>query len=61
MVMYDNKFETKGKKIWTKGKIEAQLKQQIWISWWRGSIFSLFTVIEKYSFCTRNNVPYFFA
>ena len=59
--MHDNEFETKEKKIWTKGKIEAQHKQQIWISWWRDFIFSLFAVIEKYSFYTRNNVPYFFA
>ena len=59
--MYDNEFETKEKKIWTKGKIEAQHKQQIWNSWWRGFIFSLFAVIEKYSFYTRNNAPYFFA
>ena len=59
MVMYDNEFETKEKKIWTKGKIEAQHKQQIWISWWRDLIFSLFAVIEKNSFYTRNNVPLF--
>ena len=59
--MYDNEFETKEKKIYTKGKIEAQHKQQIWNSWWRGFIFSLFAVIKKYSFYTWNNVPYFFA
>ena len=61
MVMYDNEFETKEKKIWTKGKTEAQHKKRIWISWWRDLIFSLFAVIEKYSFYTRNNVLYFFT
>ena len=49
------------KKIWTKGKTEPQHKQQIPISWWRGLIFSLFAVLEKYSFYTRTNISYFFA
>ena len=52
---------TKERKIWTKGKIEPQHKEQIPISWWQGLIFSLLAMIEKYSFYTPNNAPYFFT